>query len=245
MIFVTLMRHSVATHNEAAAHSSDHKSIYHSESFFDAPLCENGIQMATQARALLQSLRPPPAMVLSSPLTRALQTAIVGFEGTGIPIVAVEGAREAHGMCPCDRRRTRAELEAAFGNRVNFQHISATDPWWQRDVRESTAHLQQRALRFLGEVLSLRKTHVAVVSHGVFIEMLHDYFLRDWPGSAATRRVMNCDTCTYGFVMENGPQPRLGTFLDPSLLAKVVAAGMSLVEVAAACALWRKYVPGK
>ncbi|KAG5179667.1 hypothetical protein JKP88DRAFT_349863 [Tribonema minus] len=162
---------------------------------------------------------------------------------SGIPIVAVEGAREAHGVCPCDRRRPRAELETAFGDR-DYSSDVAHDPWWQRDARESTAHLQQRALRFLGEVLSLRETHVAVVSHGVFIEMLHDYFLRDWPGCAATRRVMNCDTCTYGFVMENGPPPQLGTYLNPSLLAKVVAAGMSLVEVAAACALWRKYVPG-
>ncbi|CAM9791851.1 unnamed protein product [Phaeothamnion confervicola] len=197
---VTFIRHAVGVHNDAAACLG--YDAYKDEVYSDARLSPAGVAAAREARHILGALRPPPELVITSPLTRAVQTAILLFHGTGsgeggggsgggseggggigcdssqggtgpvVPICAAENCREGHGLHPCDRRRTRTELAAEFGAAVDFSGISETDELWRPEARESMEHLGRRAADFLAAVLRRPERHVVVVAHGVFIETL-------------------------------------------------------------------------
>jgi phosphohistidine phosphatase SixA len=82
------------------------------------------MQMARGTREFIKCLRPAPQVVLSSPLTRALQTALIAFKGIDIAIEAVDGAREAHGQFPCDRRRPKLDLRDTFGTDVDLEQVT-------------------------------------------------------------------------------------------------------------------------
>ena len=152
-------------------------------------------------------------LVVTSPLTRALQTATAvlstssssgsssressttppaasgqqqqGQQGQGsspsstgpseVPaaVVAVEAVREAYGAYLPDKRRTKAELAAAFSPPVDFGGISeGEDPLWTPGSRETLQAVRARARGFLGELLPRPERQVLVVSHGVFLQCL-------------------------------------------------------------------------
>lgn len=80
-------------------------------------------------------LNPVPEVVLVSPLTRALQTAVGSFAGTGIPIEVLPNLRE-HLTESCDIGRTTRELRAEFPT-VNFTAL-LNPPNTARDRREAS-----------------------------------------------------------------------------------------------------------
>lgn len=116
------MRHGVAEHNLPGADST-------SPTFFDPPLVTNGKFGAIEAGQKIQmwfmAQRRRIELVISSPLTRCLQTASLAFlpgddysSSTGsfqqngpIRIVSAELVREAHGILYPDKRRPKDLLE--------------------------------------------------------------------------------------------------------------------------------------
>jgi broad specificity phosphatase PhoE len=191
-----LLRHAVAVHNqpEAAAKLPP-------EALFDPGLTAQGFAQAQALRPLVQNLGAQ--LVVASPLTRALQTAVSvlsgkegatatdtastssagsgGGSGSGAsppassgpatppPIVAVEAVREAYGQYLPDKRRTRAELAAAFSPPVDLSALPEEDALWT-PRRETLDSVLGRARAFVEEVLRRPERRVLVVSHGVFLQ---------------------------------------------------------------------------
>eukprot|EP00903_Cladosiphon_okamuranus_P011641 g10949.t1 len=205
-VCLSFMRHSIATHNEAAAASADAMgSVYLSEAYADSSLSSRGHALVRRARQSMLGLSPTPSVVLCSPLTRAIQTAIAMFGGTGVRIVAVPDVREAHGRFPCDRHRDRSELEHMFGDTVDFSLCGAKDTVWSPHHREEMPQLDNRVANFVDGVLRKEEGHVFVVSHGVFIEAALRQLAYAYPGHSGNNRVHNCDV--HSFVFSLSPSP--------------------------------------
>jgi Histidine phosphatase superfamily (branch 1) len=67
---------------------------------------------------------------------------------------------------------------------------------WLPAVRETGAQLLQRALEFLGAVLSRPEQHIFIVSHGVFIETLQRCLLKVSTASSSNSVYF---TAAFGF----------------------------------------------
>jgi len=171
---ITLVRHAQAESNVAGMVTRD---AYRSEEWFDARITELGRE---QARGLNARLGAAGTMdrfevVLTSPLSRALQTMEVAFEGCSAKRVAVEGCRERLGVNPCDRRRSLAELRERFPG-VDFDEAmgecSEHDALWEgygKERREPKEHLEARFVAFLRYLLSRPEREIAVVTHSSFL----------------------------------------------------------------------------
>lgn len=133
-----LIRHGQSTFNAAYAASGIDPML------FDAPLSELGERQVAELNASLTAaeaetdgeggggdggderrgnglMSPMPEVVLTSPLTRALQTALGSFEGTGVPLEVLPDLRE-HLTESCDVGRPVRNLVADFPS-VSFSTL--------------------------------------------------------------------------------------------------------------------------
>ncbi|XP_024400430.1 phosphoglycerate mutase-like protein [Physcomitrium patens] len=195
---IYLVRHGQATHNKARLESPD-DSVYKSEAYFDAPLTDLGWYQAQYLRehvTLTGAIKPQ--LVVTSPLSRCIQTAI-GVFGSGKPIrsseptdtalmltnvagthpsvsskccpkfMAVEWCREHLGIHPCDRRQDITTLQTQYPA-VDFTDIlSDQDIHWKPDTREQPQEVRYRARGFANWLLNQTEQKIAVVSHSGFI----------------------------------------------------------------------------
>jgi broad specificity phosphatase PhoE len=191
---VILIRHGQSTFNaEFEATGVD-------PMIFDAPLSALGLEQLKRARVQLTSLSKPD-IILSSPLTRALQTAVGLFGDRDIPITVSALHREQL-ECSCDVGRSPNALAAEFPH-LRFDHLE--DPWWyDGDKDENGISVEplgdffERVSRFASWVQSQRGKTVVVVGHGSFFRRLtgHEFENceilswqapdRDRPGSTAS-----------------------------------------------------------
>ena len=165
---IFLIRHGQSTFN-AAFEATGIDPLH-----FDAPLTDLGHRQAEAARAQVARL-PPPDLVISSPLTRALQTSLAIFGGAGVPVEVTCRHREHLGNS-CDVGRPPAALAAAFPD-LAFDHLD--DPWWHRgpaDHRgvpvEPDEVFASRVADFAGWIAAHPAEVVMVVGHGSFFRQL-------------------------------------------------------------------------
>jgi broad specificity phosphatase PhoE len=160
---IFLIRHGQSTHNEVwEATGTD-------PLHFDAPLSELGKRQVEAAQSAARGLEVE--LVVTSPLTRAIQTA-VGLFGNEVPLLITPIHRErlANG---CDVGRPPAMLTADFPT-LKFDHLE--DCWWydstERDARgfaiEPLEALAERVQSFQAWLPSLPQRKVAIVGHGAF-----------------------------------------------------------------------------
>lgn len=133
---------------------------------FDAPLTKKGRLQAEQARATAADLGI--AQVITSPLTRAIQTALCIFEGIA-PIRVVADHRELLSHS-CDVGRPASHLKQDFPD-LAFDHLD--EIWWHRGqenengVRvEPQDVFQRRISGFAQHLESVAERPLAVVGHG-------------------------------------------------------------------------------
>lgn len=104
----------------------------------DARLDPTGKAQSVALGVRIREARMQVDVVLVSPLTRAVETALLMFPSDPaptVPIVAIELCREAHGGHPCDQRRTISEISKEFPQ-VNFSQILTDhDAWHRKDRR--------------------------------------------------------------------------------------------------------------
>jgi len=133
---------------------------------FDAPLTDQGHRQAEDAKALAANLGI--RQVITSPLTRAIQTALRIF-GSSVPINVSAGHREllTHS---CDVGRSPGELQRDFPD-LSFAHLK--EVWWHRGpenengVAEEPENVFRRRMdAFDLSLTRIKDKPVAIVGHG-------------------------------------------------------------------------------
>jgi broad specificity phosphatase PhoE len=157
---VYLIRHGQSEFN--AAHNDGDPDPM----ILDAPLTEKGRMQAEQARVAVMELGIQ--QVITSPLTRAIQTALTIFQGVA-PIKVLAGHRELLSHS-CDVGRPASALQMEFPD-LFFSHLD--EIWWHQGVSnengvpvEPRGIFQQRIRKFGLGLNELSEMKVAVVGHG-------------------------------------------------------------------------------
>lgn len=139
---------------------------------FDAPLSETGHEQVRQVRPALAGV--PVEIVIVSPLTRALQTALGIFgDHPRAPPMLVEHLARERVENSCDVGRPPALLAADFPS-VDLAHLD--EVWWhaegEPDARgicvEPVERVDARAAAFRSFLRARPERVIAVVAHGTF-----------------------------------------------------------------------------
>jgi broad specificity phosphatase PhoE len=172
---VLCIRHGESTFNaawRAAAFDPLH---------FDARLSTVGHEQVRRTRAAV--LRYPVELVITSPLTRALQTTFGLFgDHPSTPRVEVSALLRERVENSCDLGRSPTELAAEFPS-LDFGHLDGV--WWHAEgspdhrgvCTEPVSVVQARVAEFRSYVSSRPESIVAVVGHGTFLFHLTDRML--------------------------------------------------------------------
>ena len=167
------VRHGEATHNVAPRPWGPE--------LVDAPLTDVGRAQAETLQAITRRVEQDIEVVIVSPLTRAIQTALIGFstlaERGDFPFIAMEECRERFGKNLPDKRRCRSALATEF-DRVDFTGIGEADELFLDDERESAEALSRRADAFLAMLHARPEKGIAVVCHSSFLCALTNATLR-------------------------------------------------------------------
>jgi broad specificity phosphatase PhoE len=140
---------------------------------FDAPLSSAGIEQVRQARRALENL--PVELVVTSPLTRALQTTVGLFSGhRRSPRILVQALVRERLENTCDVGRPPADLAVEF---PAFDLAHLDDVWWHADgipdsrgiCIEPVASVAARAREFKSYLLTRPERCIAIVGHGTFL----------------------------------------------------------------------------
>ncbi len=163
---VFCIRHGESTFN--AAYRATGVDPFHP----DAPLTEEGHRQVQEARAVVRDI--PVELVVTSPLTRALQTTTGLFaDHPARPTVLVEALHREHGGSSCDIGRPPALLAAEFPH-FTLDHLP--DVWWHDEGEpdrngicyEPIERLQERVDAFRGWLRARPERTIAIVGHGTF-----------------------------------------------------------------------------
>jgi len=176
---VYLIRHGQSEFN--AAHNDGDPD----QMIFDAPLTEKGRRQAEQARVAIMELGIQ--QVITSPLTRAVQTALTIFKGIA-PINVLAGHRELLSHS-CDIGRSPSALQMEFPS-LSFDHLD--EIWWHQGLTnkygvpvEPRDIFKQRIRNFALELNQMADIQLAVVGHGDAFKEL------------AGVSMENCEICEY------------------------------------------------
>ena len=157
---IFLIRHGQSEFNAA------HKDGDPDPMILDAPLTSKGRLQAQRARA--EAIKLGIVQVITSPLTRAIETALRIFEGIA-PIRVVADHRELLSHS-CDVGRTPSQLTRDFPD-LSFDHLDET--WWhQGPVNENGVPVEPRDVferridSFALDIARITTRPLAVVGHG-------------------------------------------------------------------------------
>jgi len=140
---------------------------------FDAPLSAVGHEQVRQARTAV--LGYPVELVITSPLTRALQTTVRLFgDHPSAPRIEVSAILRERAESSCDVGRSPTDLSAEFPA-LDFGHLDGV--WWHAEgipdhrgvCIEPVPVVQARVAEFRGHLSSRPESIVAVVGHGTFL----------------------------------------------------------------------------
>jgi broad specificity phosphatase PhoE len=151
----------------------------------DARLTELGRRQVSETRATLAERNYD--LVITSPLTRAIETTLGLFAGRDTPII-VEALHREKLEHSCDVGRSPAELAREFPELV-FDHLD--DPWWYLELAEGIGIVAEPQAIFLDRVAGFdawirtrEEPALAIVGHGTFF--------RNW----SSQSFQNCEVVT-------------------------------------------------
>lgn len=172
---VHLIRHGQSTFNEATATTP-----WSDPMLFDAPLTPYGAEQAKALRLQVSTLGVE--LVVTSPLTRAIQTAMLAFADSGAAPIVVEALLRERLEASCDIGRPPRALAPEFPA-LSFDHLP--DDWWLGDggsdnrtsdpptiVVEPDKAFADRVDAFVRWLESRHESRLAVVGHGAFFRAL-------------------------------------------------------------------------
>ncbi|TFK38871.1 phosphoglycerate mutase-like protein [Crucibulum laeve] len=120
---------------------------------------------------------PLPDKLYSSPLTRALKTCEITFDGI-IPsndpertVTVVENCREENGVHTCDKRKSRTYIASAFPTFRIEDGFTEEDELWNPEIRETKPHLAERAKQVLDTIFERETSaqNISITAHGGII----------------------------------------------------------------------------
>jgi broad specificity phosphatase PhoE len=194
-----ILRHGQATHNpraEAAraggCNFDEFFELMRQDDSLDAPLTEHGRQQALNIAKnhviCADSWGTNIELVVSSPLSRALETANLALPPSPshdsraaasqrvVNRVCYEGFREINGVLLNAQRRTASELRSLFPD-WDFEHLSTEeDETWNAETLECTVAAALRGLRGLRWLQWERpETSILLVAHGGILRHLMEH----------------------------------------------------------------------
>ena len=167
---VHCIRHGQSTFN---AHWAEHGE---DPGHLDAPLTELGRRQA--AERALELRQYPYELVVTSPLTRAIQTAMALFgDHPAAPPIHVEGLHREFLESSCDVGSAPNRLAEAFPH-LSFDHLD--EVWWHNEGEpdprgfavEPAETLHGRVRQFRDWLAMRPERLIAVVGHGTFFHHL-------------------------------------------------------------------------
>eukprot|EP00050_Salpingoeca_kvevrii_P015100 m.43566 g.43566 ORF g.43566 m.43566 type:complete len:283 (-) comp6161_c1_seq1:100-948(-) len=173
---VFFVRHGQGHHNLAAIEAG-HGCLCKEEAVSHCPYMDEALldpPLTAEGRAQAEALQDAAAgsnvsVILVSPLTRALETATIGFARcTDVPFVALESSREQNGRHPCDKRRSVNELAKDFPH-VNFDLVESNEDVLWSPSRESKVDLARRAGEVIAAIAERPEERIALVCHSAFL----------------------------------------------------------------------------
>jgi broad specificity phosphatase PhoE len=248
---VWILRHGQATHNpraeaaRAAGCSFDEFfDLMRQDDSLDSPLTELGHKQAADVHERYGRLIIPQ-LVVSSPLTRALQTA----EGVLPPSTAVtanrlcyEGFREINGVLKNAQRRSVTELRHRFPA-WDFDSLSSPeDATWNADALELPLCCMERGFQGLKWMYHDRpETRILLVTHGGILRYTFEdhpqVVMHDGRTESSARSVRarfdNCELRRYHVTWDAGDDRIVLTEvdLDDQHNQDAAAAAAQLVDV--------------
>lgn len=170
---VHFIRHAQSLHNARAETAPDEDAVRRDPGLRDAPLSDLGRRQA-QALAAEVAMLPEIELVVISPLTRAVQTALAAFDGHPAPRL-VQALHREHLDSWCDVGRPPADLTRDFPT-LDFRHLE--NPWWhvgtgpEPYVQEPIGALDRRVGAFADWLRARPEGCIAVVGHSTFLRRL-------------------------------------------------------------------------
>jgi broad specificity phosphatase PhoE len=150
---------------------------------FDALLTDLGHQQVAERAEELRL--HPYELVVTSPLTRAIQTTMGLFKDhPAAPPIQIECLHREHLGSSCDVGRAPALLQEEFPH-LSFDHLD--EIWWHNEGEpgeggftvEPAQVFEERVDRFRDWLAGRPETLIAVVGHGTFFRQLTGQMLRN------------------------------------------------------------------
>ncbi|ETK79353.1 hypothetical protein L915_14776 [Phytophthora nicotianae] len=149
------------------------------DEFLDPDLTPFGVEDAkskgsSSVKAELERGMPPIERIITSPLSRAIQTAqsfLTTDQVPNQPFLCMENCREVLDCYTFDKRRPLSEIKQKFPY-VDFSRMKdEEDVLWPATHHETEDEIQERARNFLSELFdAVPERYVVVVSHVCFIQ---------------------------------------------------------------------------
>ena len=166
-----LIRHGHSLHNELF-----HKigvQAFRIPATIDAPLTNKGHLQSIELGQSWQK-KSEIELVLVSPLTRTLDTAMNIFGDTDIPMVSEEFLREYPiGEDTCNKRSSLTLLKNKYP-RIDFNLISDQDTLWTSEYRETIDELEQRLDKMVKYLQNRKEKNIAIVGHSSYFGQFKD-----------------------------------------------------------------------
>jgi broad specificity phosphatase PhoE len=161
------IRHGEGWHNVNARIIGSN--AYYDKDKQDPSLTELGINQAKELGKTWDE-KKNIELIITSPLTRCIQTMNNIFENTNIPIVSVDYLREYPASLQySNRRKNESVLKEKYKN-IFFSLVSEEDDMWNNNKKyETNDQLQYRTEMFENFIKSRPEKNIAVVSHSTFL----------------------------------------------------------------------------
>lgn len=166
-----LIRHGHSLHNELFYKIG--VKAFRIPATIDAPLTNEGHLQSIELGNTWQK-KSEIELVLVSPLTRTLDTAMNIFGDTDIPMVSEEFLREYPiGEDTCNKRSSLTLLKNKYP-RIDFNLISDQDTLWTSEYRETIDELEQRLDKMVKYLQNRKENNIAIVGHSSYFGQFKD-----------------------------------------------------------------------
>ena len=166
------IRHGIAEHN--VLFSKYGRKVFYDKRYYDTKLTPEGHEQSIKLGSTWNKIHTID-LVITSSLTRTLETTKNIFSHINVPIIAFDELKEfPQGMQTCNRRSDKKLLIQQFPE-IDFSYlIDNNDTLWN-DKREETLDELNERYNTLNQFLKLREEkNIAIISHSCFIEQYKD-----------------------------------------------------------------------